>query len=233
MNNEVMLSQESQQGLNRFVARSFMWMIIGLLISAVSALFIIENPAILRFVYGSRFGVMALMIVQMILAYTLRPNPEKMENSVSYIAKFSVYSIFTGFTFAVVAMIYTATSIVQAFLTTAALFAILTIYGYTTKRDLTKIGTMMRPALLAVIVLSVVNMFLRSNPMTFLLTIATLVIFIGLAMYDMQKIKAYYLYFESATHMHTSLSISCALELYLDFINIFLSILRLFGTRRD
>ncbi|MBS4761313.1 Bax inhibitor-1/YccA family protein [Carnobacteriaceae bacterium zg-ZUI252] len=222
-----------QQNLNRFISKTFMWMIAGLLISAVSAFFVINNPVILRFVYGSRFGVFALMIVQMILAYTLRPNPEKMENSSAYIAKFTAYSFLTGITFAVIALVYTTTSIVQAFVTTAALFAILAIYGYTTKRDLTKLGNILLPALLGLIVLSVINMFIGSTGMSFVLTVVTVVIFVGLTMYDMQKIKVYYLYFEHATHLHASLAISCALELYLDFINLFLSVLRLFGTRRD
>lgn len=234
MNNETIYSQETQQGINRFIAKSFLWMIVGLLISAGSAYFILHNPYLLRMVYGNSFGPFVLMIGQLFLAYTLRPNPEKMENSVSYIAKFSLYSLFTGFTFAVLSLIYTRTSIVQAFLTTSALFAILAIYGYTTKRDLTKLGNLLMPALLGVIILSVLNSLLfRSVGLSLVMTIVTLVIFVGLTMYDMQKIKAYYLYFESATHMHTSLSISCALELYLDFINLFISILRLFGSRSN
>lgn len=234
MNNETFYSQETQQGINRFIAKSFLWMIVGLLISAGSAFFILKNPALLRIVYGTSFGPFVLMIGQMILAYTLRPNPEKMENSASYIAKFSLYSVFTGFTFAVLALVYTSTSIVQAFLTTAALFALLAIYGYTTKRDLTKLGNILLPALLGVIVLSILNaVIFRSQTMSLVMTVVTLIIFVGLTMYDMQKIKAYYLYFEHATNLHTSLSISCALELYLDFINLFISILRLFGSRND
>lgn len=234
MNNEVFYSQETQQGINRFIAKSFLWMIIGLLISAGSAFFILKNPSLLRLVYGNSFGPWVLMLGQLFLAYTLRPNPEKMENSVSYISKFSLYSLFTGFTFAVLSLVYTRTSIVQAFLTTAALFGILTIYGYTTKRDLTKLGSILMPALLGVFVLSLLNAFLfRSSGMEFALQIGIMIIFIGLTMYDMQKIKAYYLYFENATHLHTSLAISCALELYLDFINLFISILRLFGSRSN
>lgn len=233
-NNEVFYSQETQQGINRFITKSFGWMVIGLLISASSAFFIVNNPFLLRMVYGNSFGPWVLMIGQVFLAYTLRPNPEKMENSTSYIVKFSLYSLFTGFTFAILSLIYTSTSIVQAFVTTAALFGILTIYGYTTKRDLTKLGNILMPALLGVIVLSVLNaLIFRSSGMSFVMTIITLVIFIGLTMYDMQKIKSYYLYFEHATHLHTSLSISCALELYLDFINLFISILRLFGSRSN
>lgn len=223
-------SLEQQKGINRFIAKSLSWMIGGLLISALSAFILLNNPQILKIVVVNRIFHFGIIGAQIFLAVSLRINPAKLENAGSYIFKFVLYSMLTGITFAIVSLIYAQESIVKAFISAAALFAILCIYGYTTKRDLTKLGNFLLPVLMGVLVVTLLNVFFfKSNGLELALSVLTMVIFIGLTMYDMQKIKSIYLYFEHAPSTHTSLSIGCALELYLDFINLFLSILRIFG----
>lgn len=227
------LSVTRQQGLNRFLAKSLLWMMVGLLVSTASAYVLLRMPYVLYTILNNRLLYFGLFIVQLFLAYSLRVDPSRLEQSASYITKFMLYSTLTGFTFAVVSLVYLETSIVQAFISTAALFAMLSIFGYTTKKDLTRMGTFLLTTLLGVIIISIVNFFFYSSLLSFILSTVTLVIFSGLTMYDMQKLKALYLFFENSPTLHTSLSIACALELYLDFINIFLSILRLFGRTKD
>lgn len=227
--NSNIYSLEQQKGINRFIAKSMSWMIGGLLISALSAFILLNSPQLLR-LFANRLAYFGLFIVQIFLAVSLRINPAKLENAGSYIFKFVLYSMLTGVTFAMVSLVYSRDAIVKAFISTAALFAILCIYGYTTSRDLTKLGNFLFPILLGVVVVSVLNVFFfQSKGLDFALSILTMIIFIGITMYDMQKIKSIYLYFENSPSTHTSLSIGCALELYLDFINLFLSILRIFG----
>lgn len=231
--NNVILTNDEQKALNQFVAKSFMWMIVGLLVSAASAFYLLQTPQLLK-IGLTQFGMLGIVIVQAVLAYQLRIDVEKLTNRTMYMVKFIAYALLTGYTFAIVSLVYASASIVQAFITTAGLFGILALYGYTTKRDLTKIGTMMIPALLGSVVVMLLNaLFFRSEGMSFVLSIVMIVIFVGLTMYDMQKLKSYYLYFSHQPQTHTSLSIACALELYLDFINLFLSILRIFGKRKD
>ncbi|MBF0779711.1 MULTISPECIES: Bax inhibitor-1/YccA family protein [unclassified Granulicatella] len=233
MNNTV-YSVEQQRGINRFIAKSFSWMIGGLLISALSAYILLNTRELLYMIVSNRLAYFGLIIAQLVLAYGLRIDPAKLENTGSYMFKFILYSMLTGVTFSVVALVYTSQSIIQAFVSTAALFAILCLYGYSTSKDLTKLGHFLFPVLIGVIVVSVLNiLFFRSSGMGLVLSILTMIIFIGLTMYDMQKIKSIYLYFEGVPSVHTSLSIGCALELYLDFINLFLSVLRIFGRTRD
>lgn len=223
-----------QQALNRFTTKTFLWMGLGLLVSAVSAYAILTIPMLSFLVFGNGLSMWVIFIAQLFLAYSLRIDDRKLEGAAQYIVKFVLYAVLTGVTFATVTMIYAQQTIFQAFISTAALFAMLAMYGYTTKRDLSKLGVMLAPALIGIIIISVLNViFFKSTAVELVLSIASMVVFVGLTMYDMQKIKYMYARYAQYPTMHTSLSIAMALQLYLDFINLFLSILRIFGRGRD
>lgn len=143
---------------------------------------------------------------------------------------FWLYAALMGVSFASLGMVYTHSSIAQVFLITAVTFGALSLYGYTTKRDLTGMGSFMFMGLIGIIIASIVNIFLASSALSFALSILGVLIFTGLTAYDSQKIKE--MYFEGdGSQVLGQKAISGALTLYLDFINLFLSLLRLFGNR--
>ncbi len=145
-------------------------------------------------------------------------------------AVFWVYAALMGVSFASLGMVYTHSSIAQVFLITAVTFGALSLYGYTTKRDLTGMGSFMFMGLIGIIIASIVNIFLASSALGFALSILGVLVFTGLTAYDSQKIKEMYFEGDGAQVMGQK-AISGALTLYLDFINLFLSLLRLFGNR--
>ncbi len=143
---------------------------------------------------------------------------------------FWLYAALMGVSFASLGMVYTHSSIAQVFLITAVTFGALSLYGYTTKRDLTGMGSFLFMCLIGIIIASVVNIFLASSALSFALSIIGVLIFTGLTAYDSQKIKEMYFEGDGAEVMGQK-AISGALTLYLDFINLFLSLLRIFGNR--
>ncbi len=143
---------------------------------------------------------------------------------------FWLYAALMGVSFASLGMVYTHSSIAQVFLITAVTFGALSLYGYTTKRDLTGMGSFMFMGLIGIIIASIVNIFLASSALSFALSILGVLIFTGLTAYDSQKIKEMYFEGDGAQVLGQK-AISGALTLYLDFINLFLSLLRLFGNR--
>ena len=148
-------------------------------------------------------------------------------------AVFIGYSALNGLTLAAIFMIYTATSIASTFLITAGTFAALSAFGYYTKRDLTKMGSLLYMALIGLIIASVVNMFLHSSTLQWITSVAGILIFTGLVAYDTQKIKAMNIIGNEGTDEDRKEAILGALTLYLDFINLFLYMLRFLGNRRD
>jgi uncharacterized protein len=145
-------------------------------------------------------------------------------------ATFWIYAILMGVTFSSLGLVYTHGSIARVFLITAVAFGSLSLYGYTTKRDLTGMGSFLFMGLIGIVVASVVNIFLASSALSFALSIIGVLVFTGLTAYDSQKIKE--MYFEGDNHqVMTAKAINGALQLYLDFVNLFLSLLRLFGSR--
>lgn len=141
-----------------------------------------------------------------------------------------LYSVLTGMTFSIYFLAFTAASIASTFFITAGTFAVMSVYGYFTKSDLTKWGNLFLMALIGVIIASIVNIFLKSETVYWIATYAGVLIFIGLIAYDTQKIKAL-VYTEDNEHTQ-KLAICGALSLYLDFINLFIMLLRIFGQRK-
>jgi hypothetical protein len=145
---------------------------------------------------------------------------------------FVLYATLTGITFSAIFLMYTESSIASTFLVTAGTFAAMSFYGYTTKKDLTSWGSFLFMGLMGIIIASVVNMFLQSSAMYWVITYAGVLIFVGLTAYDTQKIKEMNILGNEGTEEDTKEAIRGALSLYLDFINLFLMLLRIMGTRR-
>jgi FtsH-binding integral membrane protein len=211
-----------------FVTRVFNWMFLGLAASGVSAFIFASNPVFMQALYKTPFLHIGLGIALIGMVWYLSANLTKMSFQSAAIT-FFIYALLNGVFLSSIFIIYTASSIFTTFLVSAATFGAMALYGYTTKKDLTGLGSMMFMALIGLIIASVVNIFLKSSMMSTIISYAGVLIFVGLTAYDMQKIKQIG---ESANY-HPNYAISGALRLYLDFINLFLHLLRIMGNRRN
>lgn len=210
--------------------RVYGWMSLALVVSAVSALYTVSSPAILQLIFGTRFGLWALIIAELALVFYLSARAFRM----SFLAAatcFGLYAVLNGVMLSSVFLAYSAAVIVKAFGATALTFGAMSLVGYTTKKDLSGIGSMLLMGLIGLIIGTVVNMFLRSALMDYIITYLGLFIFVGLTAYDTQKIKQALALSAQSGLDARNIGIIGALNLYLDFINIFLYILRLFGNR--
>lgn len=206
--------------------QSFAWMFVGLVLTALSSLFVASNSSLMQAIYGNSILFFGIILVELALVFYLSLRITKMSFAMA-VGSFVVYAILNGVTLAAIFLVYTATSITSVFLIAALVFGAMAFYGYTTKRDLTAIGSLAFMALIGVIIASIVNIFLRSDMFSYVLSYLTLAIFIGLTAYDTQKLKNM-----QSSSMSQNLGVLGALMLYLDFINIFLSLLTILGKRR-
>ena len=207
-------------------SKVFMWMFIGLAITFGIGYYVSINPNMLFNVFGSYYWL--LVIAELVVVIWLSARIRKMKPTTAKIL-FCAYSFLTGLTFSSIFVVYEISSIIYVFGITALLFLIFALIGYFTKIDLTKIGVYLFMALLGVIICSIINIFVGSETFDLGITIVCLIVFIIYIAYDMQIIKRnLYLIPEE-----DNLAIYGALQLYLDFINIFLRLLQLFGRSRD
>ena len=207
-------------------SKVFMWMFIGLAITFGIGYYVSVNPNMLFNVFGSYYWL--LIIAELVVVIWLSARIRKMKPTTAKIL-FCAYSFLTGLTFSSIFVVYEISSIIYVFGITAVLFLIFALIGYFTKIDLTKIGVYLFMALLGVIICSIINIFVGSETFNLGITIVCLIVFIIYIAYDMQIIKRnLYLIPEE-----DNLAIYGALQLYLDFINIFLRLLQLFGRSRD
>lgn len=207
-------------------SKVFMWMFIGLAITFGIGYYVSINPNMLFNIFGSYYWL--LVIAELVVVIWLSARIRKMKPTTAKIL-FCVYSFLTGLTFSSIFVVYEISSIIYVFGITALLFLIFALIGYFTKIDLTKIGVYLFMALLGVIICSIINIFVGSETFDLGITIVCLIVFIIYIAYDMQIIKRnLYLIPEE-----DNLAIYGALQLYLDFINIFLRLLQLFGRSRD
>jgi FtsH-binding integral membrane protein len=206
---------------------TYRWMTAGLATTGLVALFVASSPAILGALVSSPILFYGLMFAQLGLVVAFSAIAPR-ASSTTAIAMFFAYAALTGVTFSTIFLVYTAASIARVFFISAGAFAGLSVVGATTKRDLSVIGRFAIFALIGIIIASVVNMFVQSTGLDWLLSIGGVVVFAGLTAYDTQRLKAMF-----AEGVHGNMAIIGALTLYLDFINMFLFLLRLFGRRRD
>lgn len=220
------------EGLRSYMLRIYNYMGIGLAVTGLVAFFFsqyaISNPAVAQAVYGSPLSwVIMLAPLGFVIALSFGIN--KMSFATAQMV-FWAYAAVMGLSLSSIFLVYTGSSIARVFFITAAMFGAMSLWGYTTKRDLTGMGSFLMMGLIGLIVASIVNIFLGSSALEFGISVLGVLIFVGLTAYDTQKIKEMYVEMDGAEVMGKK-AIMGALTLYLDFINLFLMLLRLFGNR--
>ena len=215
----------------RFMVRVYNWMTAGLAVTGGLAFYVSNSETMMNIIHGNPIVPIVLIVAQLGLVVYLSGWIEKMSASQAT-GIFMLYAGLTGLTFSFIFIAYTAASITSTFFVTAGTFAAMSIYGYTTKKDLTSWGSFLFMGLIGIIIASLVNMFLQSTAMHWIITYAGVLIFIGLTAYDTQKIKEMNILGNEGTDEDTKEAISGALRLYLDFINLFLMLLRIMVDRR-
>ena len=217
-------------GVQDFIRRVFGWMFAGLVITGISAALIGSNDELLETITGNPIYFIGLIVVQLGLVIGISAAIERISATVALIL-FFVYAASVGVIFALVFELYTAESIFTTFLVTAGMFGAMAAWGYFTDRDLTNMGSILFMALIGLILATIVNIFWANEILYWITTYAGVVIFAGLTAYDMQKVKRYG---ESGQggEAQEKAAVQGALALYLDFINLFLFLLRIFGRAR-
>lgn len=219
-------------GLAQYMTAVYSWMAIGICITGFVALFTVNTPALLRFIHNGRFVFLGLVIAEFALVLFLSARIHKMQFQTA-VAAFLGYAALNGLTISYIFARYTGQSIAGTFFITAGTFAVMSAYGFFTKRDLSSLGNLFFMGLIGIIIASVVNIFLQSHIIYWAATYIGVIIFVGLIAYDTQKIKKYYAASGGyGTEGGKKLAILGALHLYLDFINLFLLLLRIFGRRK-
>lgn len=226
-NNKINVYSES---MSTYIAKVYGWMTMALCISGFIAFYTANSPTLLARIYGNPPVIIVLIIGQLAMVMLLSAGIKKMSSSAAS-AAFLVYSVLNGFTLSFIFMIYTSASIYLAFFITAITFGAVSIYGITTKKDLTSIGNLLFMGLIGIIIASVVNMFLGSTGLYYIISYISVVVFVGLTAYDTQRIKGFY-YESSGKDYSKNLAIFGALMLYLDFVNLLLNILRILNGKK-
>lgn len=214
------------------VQRVFLWMTMGLSITALTAMLTFNYPSVFYTIASNSILYWGLMIVELALVWYLSARIMSMSFGTAT-ACFGIYSILNGLTLSVIFAAYTATSIATTFFVTAGTFGAMALIGYTTKRDLSKMGSILLMALIGLIIATVVNLFLQNSMMQMIISGIGVLIFTGLTAYDTQKIKGMMAVASEDSQDVKKLSVLGALTLYLDFINLFLYLLRFLGSSRD
>ena len=205
----------------------YRWMTLGLAVTAVVAYSVASSEEALRLVIGNRFVFFGLIIAEFGLVIGISAAANRLSAAAAG-GLFLLYSALNGATLSVVLLLYTGSSVALAFVTTAGTFGAMSVYGTVTRRDLSSWGSFLMMGLMGVVIASVVNVFLHSGMMSFVISCVAVVVFTGLAAYDTQKLRA----FARAGGGTAAMPVNGALALYLDFVNLFLALLRLFGRRR-
>jgi len=233
MNEEILFSSPEQiaRDQQRFISKVYGWMAAALAITGLVAWWIATSQSAIQFIFGNRGIFIFLLIGQLLLVGVLAGWINKMSSQTATII-FVLYSALTGIVFSSLFLIYTAGSLASTFLITGGMFAVMSIYGWTTGNDLTKFGSLLFMLLIGLIIASVVNIFVGSTMLYWISTYVGVFIFTGLVAYDTQKIKNMGASVQEGTEEHRKGAIIGALSLYLDFINLFLMLLRIFGSRR-
>ena len=226
---------EAQAAL--YLAKVMGWMCVGLLTTVAAAMAALTMPMLWSLLFGGGPGFFVIIGAQLVMVFALSAGINRMSPAIATVM-FMVYSGLTGLTMSVFVIVYTLDSLILAFAVTAFMFLTMSVYGFVTKKDLTTVGRLAFFGLIGIIVASVVNIFIFQNPMLYLaITVIGVVVFVGLIAYDTQAIKGIYQRARAEGYDEYSdevrkLAIIGALKLYLDFINLFIMLLRLLGRRR-
>lgn len=224
MNNFQQQPQETintQVGLNAFLTRMFGWMGASVLVSALTAYLMVVNQVQL-----GNGGMLVALIVWFILPFVI--TGQSLKRPTTAIVGLMVYAVLTGAVVSMYAYVYTGQAIGGAFVSSAAVFLTMATIGLTTKKDLSRIGTQATAALIGLLVAMVINLFLKSSGLALIFSFIAVIIFSALTAWDTQKMQKLYLHYGDQVST-TGLAINGALQLYLDFVNLFLQLLQIFG----
>lgn len=220
---EQALSKNAEAEIANYFAGVFAWMFAGLAVSGIVAWFVAHSAVAQQAFFGNPITLIILIVAQLGVVILLAARITKMSPMAAR-AGFLGYAALLGITLNYIFLAYTSTSIMRIFFVTASMFFFMAIIGYITKKDLSRLGGLLLMGLIGIIVATVVNIFLHSNAVQIVISYLGVAIFLGLTAYDTQKIKGFY-----ESDKKDQLAIMGALALYLDFINLFLFLLRIFG----
>ena len=210
----------------------FVWMTLALAITGLTAYGVATSPTILSLIFSSKVTFFGLIIAEFALVFAISGAINRLSLSTATML-FILYSVINGATLSSIFFAFSVATISKVFFITAGTFGAMALVGYTTKTDLTSIGKLLFMALLGIIIASVVNMFVASSGLDLILSYVGVLVFVGLTAYDTQKIKQMCQAAPDASESTQKLALIGALSLYLDFINLFLYLLRIFGNNRD
>lgn len=225
--------QTDVQAQNGFVNRVYGWMCGALALTGVVAWYVAGQPSLVKALFRNPVLFWGILIAQVLLVFGLSAAINRI-SSAAAAAGFIAYAALNGVLLSSIFLVYTSESLASTFFVTSLTFGVTSLFGYLTKRDLTGLGGFMMMGLIGIIIASVVNIWLRSSALYWATTYIGILIFVGLTAYDTQKIKQMAQdAFEVSAENGKKMALMGALMLYLDFINLFLLLLRLFGGRRD
>ena len=217
------------QGLRSYLSRVYMYMAFGLFLTGGVSYAVANVPAMMQLIFGTPlkwFVIFAPLGLVFFLSY--RINTLKFATAQGL---FWLYSALVGMSLASIFLMYTGESIARVFFITSSMFGVMSLYGYTTRRDLSGMGSFMFMGLIGIIIASLINIFLQSDAMQFIISLIAVIVFTGLTAYDTQAIKSMY-YEGDGEEVMGKKALMGALRLYLDFLNLFLAMLQLVGDRR-
>lgn len=215
----------------RFFVKVYGWMSVALIITGLVAVWASSNQTIMRIILDKEYVFVSLLVFEFLLVMFLVGWIKKISSQTATLILI-LYSGLNGLTLSVIFLVFTTDSIASTFFITAGTFAIMSVYGYFTKTDLTNLGNLLLMALFGLILSTIINIFFQNELLYWITTFAGILIFIGLIAYDTQKIKKLNIIGNEGKDEDKKESIMGALTLYLDFINLFLDLLRLFGKRK-
>lgn len=209
----------------------YVWMTLALVVTALSAYYVATTPSALYAIFSSKFMFFGLLIAEIVVVMAMTALINRMSFMVAALMM-AAYSVLNGVTMSFIFVVYEMASIATTFFVTAGTFAAMAIVGYTTKKDLTKMGGILLMALIGLIIASVVNWFLQSETMSYVVSGIGVLVFTGLTAYDSQKIKEMLMQCDTVNDGTQKLALLGSLTLYLDFVNLFLYLLRFMGNRK-
>ena len=214
-----------------FMQKVYLWMTLALSLTGFVAYRTTQSEFLLGLIFGSSFGFIGIILVELALVFWISSGIQRISSNMA-IGLFLLYSVLNGFTLSVLLIVYTGASVASTFFITAGMFGAMSVYGYSTKQDLSSWGNLLFMALIGLILASFVNIFLQSAGLYWIISYVGVLVFVGLTAFDTQKIKQLAAQVIAESEVGRKVAILSALTLYLDFINMFIFMLRIMGNRR-
>ena len=208
----------------------YVWMTLALALTGFTAYGVATSPGIITALYSNSILLWGLVIAEFAIVFGVSAAINRLSLTTATLL-FVLYSVINGALFSSIFLVYTMSSIASVFFITAGTFGVMALVGYTTKKDLSSMGKILFMALIGIIIASIVNIFLKSSGLEMIVSYLGVLIFVGLTAYDTQKIKNMLLMAPDASEASQKIALLGALNLYLDFINLFIYLLRIFGRR--